>query len=145
MAGISFVNYVVDEMQYKTNSSFKRSDEQQISIIEKITAEIAIDKRDAVVSLSAELEEDENNPFSFFVKIVGVFEYNKNESGNQSFNKFLETNAIAILFPYLRAVVSDITSKSNIYPNYNMPVRNIVTELSDKGLIKVTDYNEYEN
>lgn len=139
MAGITFLNYVVDTMNYKTNPSFDRKKAKELIINEEIDAKIDIvDEEDnAVITLRSILEEKENVPFSFEVIIVGYFEFNNDESDDILFRDFLRTNAIAILFPYLRSIVSDLTGKSNIYPNYNMPVRNIAQELEDKGNIEI--------
>ncbi|CAC5917902.1 preprotein translocase subunit SecB [Staphylococcus aureus] len=139
MAGITFLNYVVDTMNYKTNASFDREKVDKIKINEEIDAKIDIinDDNNAIITLRSALEENENVPFSFEVIIVGYFEYNKEESDDILFKDFLRTNAIAILFPYLRSIVSDLTGKSNIYPNYNMSVRNIAKELEDSGNIEI--------
>lgn len=143
MAGISFINYVVDEMYYKTNSSFTVPENEGIEINEKINAEIVIrSKNDAVVAIQCVLEENEKNPFSLDVKIVGYFEYNSDDSDGIMFQDFLKTNAVAILFPYLREVVSNLTGKSNVYPNYNLPIKNISKEMQENDSIRVVNLEE---
>ncbi|MEJ7541790.1 protein-export chaperone SecB [Staphylococcus intermedius] len=141
MAGISFINYVVDAMYYKTNPHFDAENNKEIFINEEIFADIDIDneKNVAIVTLKAELVETNEVPFSFEASIVGYFEFNLEESDGNSFKDFLETNAIAILFPYLRSIVSELTGKSNRFPSYNMPVRNIAHELSSKGNISIKE------
>ncbi|UXR69019.1 protein-export chaperone SecB [Staphylococcus sp. IVB6246] len=140
MAGIKFINYIVDTMYYKTNPNFKRQEKKKIRINEDIYAEVKIntDKNKAIITLQAVLEEDNQFPFTFDVKIIGYFEFVIEESYGIEFEDLLKKNAIAILFPYLRAIVSELIGKSNKYPSYNMPVRNIVRELESKDKIKVT-------
>ncbi|WP_353462663.1 protein-export chaperone SecB [Mammaliicoccus sciuri] len=143
MAGLSFINYVVDEMYYKTNSSFELPEGESIKINEEFRAEIVISsKSDAVVAIQCTLEEDKKIPFSFDVKIVGYFEYNSEEADDIEFQDFLKANAVAILYPYLREVISNLTGKSNSYPNYNLPIKNISKEMQENDSIKVIYLDE---
>lgn len=57
--------------------------------------------------------QDENNVLNIEVNIVGNFEINKDTEDLQS---FIEINAPAILFPYIRAHITTITSLSGIKP-----------------------------
>ncbi|MDW4255971.1 pretranslocase subunit SecB family protein [Staphylococcus saprophyticus] len=140
MAGINFLNYIVDSMYYKTNPNFDLKS-KEIIINEEIYADINIIEEDetAMITLQAKLEESEEVPFSFDVSIVGYFEFDVEESDGIQFKDFLKTNAIAILFPYLRTIVSDLTGKSNRFPNYNMPVRNIANEIAENNNINITE------
>ncbi|MDG0820973.1 protein-export chaperone SecB [Staphylococcus equorum] len=141
MAGISFINYIVDTMYYKTNPNFDAKNNEKISINEEIFADIDISKEEnvAIITLQAKLEEAKEVPFSFDASIVGYFEFNPEKSGGIEFKDFLKTNAIAILFPYLRSIVSELTGKSNRFPSYNMPVRNIAYEIAENGNINITE------
>ncbi|UXR75587.1 MULTISPECIES: protein-export chaperone SecB [unclassified Staphylococcus] len=141
MAAINFINYVVDTMYYKTNPEFDIENNKDISIDEEVDAHINIidDEENAIITLRAKLDEKETVPFSFEVSIVGYFEFDEEESDGIDFKDLLKTNAVAILFPYLRAIVSELTGKSNRFPNYNMPVRNIAREMSEKNNIKIID------
>ncbi|HCT3152192.1 TPA: protein-export chaperone SecB [Staphylococcus aureus] len=141
MAGISFINYIVDTMYYKTNPNFDAENTIEISINEEVFADIDISKEEdvAIITLQAKLKETSDVPFSFDASIVGYFEYNSEESDGIQFKEFLKTNAIAILFPYLRSIVSELTGKSNRFLSYNMPVRNIAHEIAEKGNINITE------
>lgn len=141
MAGIKFINYVVDTMMYKTNQSFNKEKLQNVEIKEKVKATIALKNDDSMstVILTSTLSESPENPFSFEVTIVGYFEYNEKEAEEIEFKDFLKTNAIAILYPYLRCIVSELTGKSNVFPNYNMPVINISRELEETDRIKIIE------
>lgn len=57
--------------------------------------------------------QDENNVLNIEVNIVGNFEIDKDTEDLQS---FIEINAPAILFPYIRAHITTITSLSGIKP-----------------------------
>ncbi|MEJ7541598.1 MULTISPECIES: protein-export chaperone SecB [Staphylococcus intermedius group] len=141
MAAINFINYVVDTMYYKTNPNFDIDNNEDIIIDEEVDAHINIidNEKTAIITLRSELKEKDSVPFSFEVRIVGYFEFDEKESDGVDFKDLLKTNAVAILFPYLRAIVSELTGKSNRFPNYNMPVRNIAREMAEKNNITITE------
>jgi len=63
--------------------------------------------------------EDENIPFSSEVVLRGFYRFSSEDAEGYEItdmNKFLLTNGCAILFPYLRAALTDVTSKSNHNP-----------------------------
>ena len=92
----------------------------------------------AIITLQAKLKETSDVPFSFDASIVDIL--NIILKNQMVFNlKIFKTNAIAILFPYLRSIVSELTGKSNRFPSYNMPVRNIAHEIAEKGNINITE------
>ncbi|HDJ1807371.1 TPA: pretranslocase subunit SecB family protein, partial [Staphylococcus aureus] len=57
MAGISFINYIVDTMYYKTNPNFDAENTIEISIHEEVFADIDISKEEdvAIITLQAKL------------------------------------------------------------------------------------------
>ena len=102
-----------------------------------IEVEISKDQDSAIVNLEITLNKNQNNPIYIVeVSIIGIFKYNSNESEGFDFDDLLTTNAIAILFPYARSLVSDLTAKSNMYPNFNLPIINVVQMLKENNQIK---------
>ena len=65
MAGISFINYIVDTMYYKTNPNFDAENTIEISIHEEVFADIDISKEEdvAIITLQAKLKETSDVPF----------------------------------------------------------------------------------
>ena len=74
MAGISFINYIVDTMYYKTNPNFDAENTIEISIHEEVFADIDISKEEdvAIITLQAKLKETSDVPFSFDASIVDI-------------------------------------------------------------------------
>jgi len=136
MAGLIFHDYVVDEIIYKNNAKFNL-DTDEVELIPKFASKITIKNDMAVVSLKSYIKAHDDLPYSFSVRIIGFFHYNVEEADNIDFEKYLKINSIAILFPYIRSLVSDITGKSNIYPNYIIQVFNIAEMLSENDLIEI--------
>lgn len=66
---------------------------------------------DAKVVLSSTIGELSmiNSPFEITSSIVSCFTYNQKECNGTTFERFLSENAIAILFPYLRNLISAIS------------------------------------
>ena len=62
--------------------------------------------------------------FRLHVEINGLFHCQKWETDPQA-KEMILTNTSAILFPYLRSIVSNTTMSANI-PSYTIPVMNIV-------------------
>lgn len=138
MAGIKFKNYITSKITYERNPVF--SQKGRLTIRPSYICEIIEHGLEANVKLTATVssEKDQNQPFGMEVEMVGFFEYVLEESEDISFKDYLMTNAIAILFPYLRATIADITARSNEFPTLNLPVANISKLLSEQDAIRYT-------
>lgn len=136
MAGIKFNNYITSKIAYERNPKF--SQKGRLTVNPSYICEIIENELEANVKLTATIlaEKDQNQPFSMEVEIVGFFEYVPEDSENISFKDYLMTNAIAILFPYLRAIIADITARSNEFPTLSLPVANISKLLSEQDAIR---------
>ncbi|EAF1263095.1 protein-export chaperone SecB [Listeria monocytogenes] len=141
---ISFENYIVKNISYQPNENFK-SPENGIDLKVSFSANIGANSKNAIVELSSEIGDkiEEDQPFYLDLTIAGLFEYNGGkESSSEEFDDYLKQNAIAILFPYLRSMISDITSKSNQFPTYTLPVMNIAEMLKENDSIKFQSFDE---
>ncbi|NLD50665.1 MAG: hypothetical protein GX660_26275 [Clostridiaceae bacterium] len=63
-----------------------------------------------------------DSPFYIFASITGEFEFDGNDKIEKQI--LLDKNAVAIMFPYLRSTITNITSIANI-PPLVLPVVNI--------------------
>lgn len=69
------------------------------------------------------------NQFSVFVSIIGLFEFDSDLEPKAKEN-FFKINAPSILFPYVRAYISTLTSLSGMVPVI-LPTINIVEAMKD--------------
>lgn len=69
------------------------------------------------------------NQFSVFVSIVGLFEFDSDLEPEAKEN-FFKINAPSILFPYVRAYISTLTSLSGMVPVI-LPTINIVEAMKN--------------
>ncbi len=119
---LKFIDYVVDESFYTTNKNFK---EEPVQLDIKIGKEISISEKndELFVILKCEIFEDavkKNYPFSLSVKITGIFGIS--EIPEENINNLVNINAVSILFPYVRALISTLTASFNVQPLILPPI-----------------------
>jgi len=87
----------------------------------------------AFVELNCQIggSQDTGSPFLLKVLIEGHFKYRIQTESGPSFDRMCNLNATAILYPYLRSAVTDITKAANINPII-LPTVNINKLLSNK-------------
>lgn len=124
MTVLTFKGYRVTEMSYKRNNNFSGKD--KVSYKPSFKSSIKLDEKnnEAIVTLS--FRTSKGFPFLLKVDIEGSFKYNADEDNQKiGFQRLLHQNALAILFPYLRVIVSQLSSLGNEYPSLLLPTINI--------------------
>ena len=117
--------FVIDNILFKTNNSFVWPKEP-INVNPTFERRITkLNENSALVSLSVDMGQTETLPFVLHVQINGSFELEKWDEDEIS-RTLIKDNAAAILFPYLRHAVGEITGMSGL-PPYIMPVQNVST------------------
>ena len=80
-----------------------------------------------ITKLGCKLFEDiEEAPFSIDITVMGIFEITEGE-GKEDLSKY---NTLAVLFPYLRASLSQVLSISHVKP-IDLPLVNIMRLVDD--------------
>lgn len=135
-----FKDYIVTETYLKTNLKFKQENMRKVSITQDFSADIAYDMNGvSYVQLNLEIKNEKNeSPFDLSVSIVGFFELNSEDYEEEDYINLLKVNAVAILYPYLRSIVTDITSKANAFNPLILPPMNIASMLNEERKIKIT-------
>lgn len=133
---IEFIGYRVANIQYTCNPAFEFPD-QNISFnfnFNKSFARLSsseIQENIAVNVFFGSENDISNTPYKLAVEIAGRF------TCNAEWQPQWEANAMAILFPYLRAIVSTVTSSSGREPII-LPTINIASlfknDLSNRDL-----------
>lgn len=135
MAILEFNGYTVKEMNYKRNPQFKPDKKNRVNLNPTFDSQNNIEKNKIIVDLKikAGSVDDPSIPFLVGCSIQGIFEYNANEDKNNvGIDSFIHNNAVAILYPYARAIIATLTTSSNEFPGYNMPTVNIAEVLKNK-------------
>lgn len=150
MAKIAFKEYYLDKITYKENENYNQESENPLKISTNFNSDILFSKDNVLVSIEAELGDfdDEDCPFKLEVSLNGYFKYtvDKDDSKDvEQLKQLVTQNALAILYPYLRNVVSDVTLKSNRFPAYILPVMNIAELMKKNDAIKIYDIGDLKS
>lgn len=107
---LRFEKYIVKRVNFEYNEEFK-DDSANLDI--DIDKNIEYIKNKMIVTLEVNLfsKTEKRYPFKMNVEVKGFFEIENNDE-----NINFEPNAIAILYPYVRAIVSTYTSNANVMP-----------------------------
>lgn len=127
---LHFEKYIVKEISYRTNESYTKHNDISLDFDFDAHMQLCENNKKMEVELSADIFKnslEKNYPFEMSVSIKGFFYI---EMGNGEIQTF-EANAIAILFPYVRAIVSTFTANANVAPVI-LPPMNINEYLKKK-------------
>lgn len=117
---LSFINYKVKEVILKQNDSFHNT-EKPIKIEFNIEHETNISNNKMKIKLIVTVFDNaEENNYPFYMKIVLEGDFVVEGENIAMF----EVNGIALLYPYIRAIISTYTANSNI-PTLILPPINV--------------------
>lgn len=138
-SSFKFEKYIVEKILLEENKEFNKSIKDTKLSLEDImdfNSELKIvDDNIKNVSLIVNIGSTGKLPYKLNLILTGTFNYKKSEEdklSEEEVNYLFEKNAIAILFPYVRALVSTYTSISN-YPALTIPSININKFLEEKN------------
>ncbi|MDK0942049.1 protein-export chaperone SecB [Clostridium perfringens] len=127
---LNFKEYIVNNIEFNNNLNFL---DGPVTIDFDIDSEVNfINETEFLLGLQIEVfrEAEKNNyPFNFKAEIIGSFEIDTDDQEEKE--NLAEKNAVAILFPYVRALISTYTSISNVQPIILPPI-NVVGYLQQK-------------
>ena len=122
-SSLQFHNYRVNRVVFESNESFT---EGTVNVDFSINREVAIELPNASVTLSIDVFKDakeKNYPFSMSLSITGYFTI-EGES-EETAQKLAEMNTVAILYPYIRSIVTTYTAQANVSPLI-LPTINVI-------------------
>lgn len=117
-------NYIVKTMNFSINENFDFEKDVDVTVNPEFTRNInKVDNDNAVVNLIFCIDnKNADMPFAMEVNVEGLFHLENWEQPDML--PLIRANSVAILFPYLRSIVTMITANANISP-YTLPVMNI--------------------
>ncbi|PTJ13855.1 preprotein translocase subunit SecB [Staphylococcus succinus] len=143
MATISFGNYNINEMSYKENKNLNMDETDQFNVENDFSAKVAFTNEKAYIILDCDIgDESETCPFQINIKMKAYFDLefdNESQKDYDEIKRLLSINAIAILYPYIRSIVTDLTSRANTFEPFIMPVINIAKHMNDNNKIEFLD------
>lgn len=120
-------NYKVETLEYKLNPLYKQTDNQLQMPFAYSSQIIDVDDNNFTVQLAAKIS-NENFPFEVSVTVSGDFFSERWKELNTK--KDVELTVNQILFPYVRALISNITSAAGVNPII-LPIINVAELLKD--------------
>lgn len=126
MAVINFKSYSITKANYNEVDGFVKPQDHEIHIQSKFDFKVIDnDSELKTVVLWFNIEDSDNLPFRINVEISGEFKYDKGQDHDDNGFGSFRANALAILYPYLRNVVSQLTLLSNKFPSFILPTVNM--------------------
>ena len=128
---ITFLDYKVNSIEFKNNDDYN-GEEVDVDFDVSAHCHISDQGDEMIVVLNTNIfkpREGKVYPFRMSVEIEGYFKSNFGDQ-EQDIGQY-EKNAVAILFPYVRALVSTFTANANVTPLI-LPTVN-VNRLLSKG------------
>lgn len=132
---LRFDGYNINKMLYIRNTKFwdkiDEIDDKDIDLTPKFEFLLIIDKTEnykkAVIKINTTIGNEEEtvlSPFYVAIEIEGKFQIEREDITKEEIIELVKYNGTAILYPYLRSIVTDITSKGEHQPII-LPTMNI--------------------
>ena len=142
MSSLQFKDYFLNEVSYRKNPNFDQTN-STINLQPELSAQILIKKSENLAYVNLVTKQGninfEDSAFEIIVDIVGEFTFTLDETEfDIDFETFLKENGLAILWSYIRPIVSDMITRGNEFPNFILPVVNVKKMLRDNDSIEVT-------
>ncbi len=126
---LKFEDYKITDLTFVLNKNFLGSDKTRLEISPDFSVEhiFSQDNKYVDVLISCEFFDenafDENVPFYLKVSVTGTFttDLQDNDEKTEAY-EVMKINTISILFPYLRAAITNLTVHTNISPLILPPV-----------------------
>lgn len=136
---MKLVSYEVNLLEWKKNESYKQDPDHELTIKPSFIFECLKaddDSEHYLVRLTCNVfEEAEKNNYPFSCQVIisgGFFIFDEENK-----DKLLKYNAVAVLLPYVRSLVSQITVLAEM-PSLHLPIFNVY-ELQDNAHDLVND------
>ncbi|WP_109023266.1 protein-export chaperone SecB [Enterococcus sp. H57] len=149
MASIIFKDYIIESSNYRSNPNFEKPHEEYGLVIEEdISAEVGIKDDKGYVKIKVILNKEDdikyinNTPFFLEVVIRGIFSHEFEKEEKSQLKSLLGSNALAILYPYLRSYITFLTANTNQFPTYILPVVNFAKLVSDEERISFIRFDD---
>ncbi|MCF7932762.1 MAG: protein-export chaperone SecB [Acholeplasmataceae bacterium] len=128
---LRLLKYQVNKIRFDLNETYDFKTIKKINIKPDFSRRLKkIDDDKFAVELSvAIIGKDEELPFSIEIAVTGVFALKGFEQPAR--HLVARTQAVIILFPYLRSLLTLVTANTNL-PPYILPVMNIAKMFEDR-------------
>ncbi|GEO68276.1 protein-export chaperone SecB [Levilactobacillus acidifarinae] len=133
MSALEFTGYTVEEQRYQRNKKFKAMG-RPINLKPQLTVTTAFDGETINVLLGVRVGKLDHDPFAVVVQLQGEFLYHASQDhAGLGVDTLIRNNAVAILYPYVRTLISNLTNASNDYPAFILPTIDVAQVLKEQA------------
>ena len=119
-AKFSFESLRLLESHFKLNTDFKPKRKQPIEISTEISISYKEKNRTVKVAISV-ISVNKKQPFILDTTVMGTFNFLKIPA-KKDLDKIVRVNCAAIMFPYVREIIADLTRRADIPPFHMDPI-----------------------
>jgi len=129
--GILFNKIFLSKCNFKKNSMNSKMKEAKLKFDFRINNRMNNEKTKLLVEFETMIGKDEEqSPIYLDVIVAGEFSINETEK-NLDLEEFSKFNAPAIIFPYVREFISDLTTRAGFNPPIILPPMNIINMIKN--------------
>lgn len=124
-------HFKITNLSFSINEKFKWKKKKPVMINHKIAIGRKYSKKNKTLNIYLKVSFNEGNvPFFVNVETEGIFSF-KEFPDNKTLNQLSSINCPAIIFPYIRETIADLTRRAG-YPPLHMPSINFVEMAKSK-------------
>lgn len=111
---ISFLGYDVLKIDFKKNENYNG---ESVELDTDLSVNIRTNKDNSkmAVEMTIKIFDDEKMEYPFRLEVIVVGQFESDGDVKNNVREF-QANAVAILFPYVRALVTNCTANANVVP-----------------------------
>lgn len=134
MVSLNFLGYRVLNFKYERKLDKNIKQGEKIQLEPRIGIHVSYNETTKIATVKMSLDKLEKLPFDLKVMIEGKFEFMySTDKIPENYMDLLRSNAAAILFPYLRSTVSQLTLLSGEYSPLVLPTIDVRTLMNSKN------------
>jgi preprotein translocase subunit SecB len=128
----SFRDLKLVESHFKLNTEFEFKRKTPVEITTEI--DVSYHGKNGFVNVTMSIDSvNETQPFIFNLKILGVFGFSRLPS-KEELDRIVNINCAAIIFPYAREIVGDLTRRASLPPFHMDPLNFVALYERTKSL-----------
>lgn len=132
--GINFNDLVLEEINFKLNPDFKPAKKIKVDVSYDINYEIDETKKILKVRVGVFIfEKTENAPFKLSIYLLAVYSL-EGSFDEEKLKNFADVQAPALIFPFIREIVANITMRTPFPPLLLPPINIFKLVRPDKNL-----------
>lgn len=133
--GIIFENIILEELDFKRNPTL--NDKKQNNISFSVGIGLSDDEENLSIKMECSINEKDDGS-NFYIKCIMIGFFTQHEKNtNMKLTEFARFNGLAMMIPYIREAISNITVKAGLDPVILPPIN--VTAISRKTDSSLTE------